>query len=80
MPRDVLERLGLEGGARVLLLRIGDSIILQGIDDISPERCSPSLEAIRSKARELRITRKDVEAETRGAKQKTGHTLYADPR
>ena len=74
IPREIRESLGLQEGVGLLVFRIGDSIILKATADTSTEGLVASLETIRKKIRELRITRRDVQAEikaVRESRQKT---------
>lgn len=70
IPRDIREKLGLQEGTGLLVFRIGDSIILKTAREVTPEGMTSSLEAIRRKIRELRITRRDVRTEVKAVRKK----------
>lgn len=69
IPREIREKLALEEGARLLVFRISDSVILKSTSEISAEGLTSSLEAIRKKISQLGISRRDVEREIRAARK-----------
>lgn len=70
IPREIRERLGLEKGTGLLVFRVGDSIILKSTSEDTAGGLASSLQAIRRKIRERRITRKDVTAEVSAARKR----------
>jgi len=74
IPREIRERLGLEEGTGLLVFRVGDSIILKTTSEITAGGSASSLQAIRRKIAELRITRKDVTSEVRAARKRRQKT------
>lgn len=74
IPREIRERLGLQEGAGLLVFRIGDSIILKTTTETSAEGLTASLETTRKKIRQLRITRRDVEAEIKAVRERRQKT------
>jgi len=74
IPREIRERLGLEEGTGLLVFRVGDSIILKTTSEVTAGRSASSLQAIRRKIAERRITRKDVTSEVRAARKRRQKT------
>jgi len=74
IPREIRERLGLEEGTGLLVFRVGDSIILKTTSEVTAGGLASSLQAIRRKIRERRITRKDVTSEVRAARKRRQKT------
>jgi len=74
IPREMRERLGLEEGTRLLVFRVGDSIILKSTSEATAGGLAFSLQAIRRKIRQRRITRKDVSTEVSAARKRKQRT------
>jgi len=70
----IRERLGLEEGTGLLVFRVGDSIILKSTSEATAGGLASSLQPIRRKIRQRRITRKDVNAEVSAARKRRQKT------
>ncbi|MGC8816517.1 MAG: AbrB/MazE/SpoVT family DNA-binding domain-containing protein [Candidatus Hadarchaeum sp.] len=70
IPKEIRRELGIKEGQLMLVYAAGDRIILKKVEAPEPGLFSMLAEPIRAKARERRVTRKDVE---RAIREIRGH-------
>ena len=72
IPKEIRRELGIKDGQLMLVYSAGDRIILKKVKEPEPGLFSMLAKPIRMKAKERRITRKDVERAIREARGRVG--------
>lgn len=71
IPQKIRQELGIKEGQLMLVYAAGDRIILKKVEAPEPGLFSMLAEPIRAKAKERKITRKDVERAIREVRRRT---------
>jgi len=71
IPQKIRRELGIKDGQLMLVYAAGDRIILKKVEAPEPGLFSMLAEPIRAKAKERKITRKDVERAIREVRRRT---------